>query len=114
MAANEILAERMRDVLEGHGNIEERRMFGGLCFLMNGNMLCGVSGSGEDRFMFRVGKDREADALARPGASPMDFTGRKMGGLVWVDPDEAISAGLEGWVDLAAAFVGALPPKANR
>ena len=50
MAANEVLAERMRDVLAACENIEERRMFGGLCFLMNGNMLCGDSGSGGDRF----------------------------------------------------------------
>ena len=114
MAANEVLAERMRDVLAGRRNIEERRMFGGLCFLMNGNMLCGVSGSGDDRYMFRVGKALEAEALSRPGAAPMDFTGRKMGGLVWVDPDQAIEAGLTGWVDLAEQFVGALPAKVKR
>ena len=111
MAANEVLAERMRDVLARYDNIAERRMFGGLCFLMNGNMLCGVSGSGGDRYMFRVGKDLETEALARPGTAPMDFTGRKMGGLVWVDPDEAIKSGLEGWVDLATRFVGSLPAK---
>ena len=114
MAANEILVERMRDALASRGNIEERRMFGGLCVLMNGNMLCGASGSGGDRFMFRVGKDREAEALARPGASPMDFTGRRMGGMVWVDPDSAIGTGLKDWVDLAAAFVGTLPDKVKR
>jgi len=114
MAANEVLAERMRDILAERENIEERRMFGGLCFLMNGNMLCGVSGSGGDRFMFRVGKALEAEALERPGAAPMDFTGRKMGGLVWVDPDEAIKSGLDDWVDLAVQFVGALPAKVKR
>ena len=114
MAANDVLAERMRDALAGREKIEERRMFGGLCFLMNGNMLCGVSGSGVDRFMFRVGKDLEAEALSRPGASPMDFTGRKMGGLVWVDADQAIETGLETWVDLAEQFVGALPAKVKR
>lgn len=111
MAANEVLAERMRDALDGMKKIEERRMFGGICFLMNGNLLCGVSGSGKDRFMFRVGRAREAEALSRPGATPMDFTGRKMGGLVWVEPDAAIKSGLDDWVDLAVQFVGTLPAK---
>ena len=49
--------------------------------------------------------------MARPGATPMDFTGRKMGGFVYVDVDAAMEAGLENWIDLAARFVGALPPK---
>lgn len=76
--------------------------------MLNGNMLCGVE---VGRFMFRVGKDREAAALARPGAAVMDITGRPMSGFVWVDADAALDAGLESWIDLAAEFVGGLPPK---
>ena len=83
-------------------------MFGGLCWLLNGNMICGVE---VGRFMFRVGKALEAEALSRPGAELVVFSGRRMGGIVWVDADAALEAGLGGWVDLAAEFAGSLPPK---
>lgn len=102
------LADMMRDALAGRPDIAEKKMFGGYCWMLNGNMLCGV---GVGQFMFRVGKDREAEALARPGARPMDITGRPMRGLVWVDADAAIEAGLNSWIDLAAEFAGSLPPK---
>ena len=71
-------------------------------------MLCGVE---VGRFMFRIGKELEAQALAKPGTSPMDITGRPMGGIIWVDADAAIDAGLDSWLDFAAQFVGALKPK---
>jgi TfoX/Sxy family transcriptional regulator of competence genes len=83
-------------------------MFGGYCWMLNGNMLCGVE---VGRFMFRVGKALEADALARPGASPMDITGRPMKGFVWVRAEEAEDKALQGWIDLAARYVGAMPAK---
>jgi TfoX/Sxy family transcriptional regulator of competence genes len=102
------LAERMRQALQNRQGIEERKMFGGYCWLLNGNMLCGVE---VGRFMFRVGKTLEAQALARPGASPMDITGRPMRGLVWVTADHADGADLQDWIELAARFVGSLPPK---
>ncbi len=108
MAMDEHLVEEMRDALSKRSGISEKRMFGGICWMLNGNMLCGT---GDDRYMFRVGKEAETEALGRPGAAPMDFTGRKMGGFVWVEADAAIEAGLETWIDFAAAFVGALPPK---
>ena len=109
MAHDPHLAELMREALKGRAGISEKKMFGGVCFLLNGNMFAGVAN--HDSFMFRVGKDLEAEALARPGARPMDFTGRKMGGLIWVDADAAIDAGLEQWLDFTAGFVGGLPPK---
>ncbi|MEO4040903.1 TfoX/Sxy family protein [Hoeflea sp. CAU 1731] len=109
MAHDPHLAELLREALSARQGISERKMFGGVCFLLNGNMFAGVAN--HDSFMFRVGKELEEDALARPGARPMDFTGRKMGGLIWVDADAAIDAGLEQWIDFTARFVGSLPPK---
>jgi hypothetical protein len=102
------LAELMREALRGRRGITEKAMFGGYCWMLNGNMLCGVE---VGRFMFRVGKAQEAEALARPGAAVIDFTGRRMGGFVWVEADAALDAGLESWIEFAGRFVGALPPK---
>lgn len=108
MAFDPQLAERVRKALSGHDGVSERKMFGGLCFLLNGNMLCGVE---KNRLMFRVGKDQEAKALAKPGASPMDFTGRPLGGMVYVEASATRGRALAGWVALAENFVGALPKK---
>ncbi len=107
-ALDPALVERMRRALASRDGISERRMFGGYCWMLSGNMLCGVHGS---RYMFRVGKDLEAQALARAGAAPMDITGRPMRGLVWVDADAAHKAGLKSWIDLATRFVANLPAK---
>lgn len=102
------LAERMRSALTGRPGIAEKKMFGGYCWMLHGNMLCGVE---VGRFMFRVGKALEAEALARPGASPMDITGRLMSGFVWVLADDAKDEALQAWIDLAARYVGILPQK---
>ncbi len=102
------LAELMREALAGCPGITEKKMFGGYCWMLNGNMLAGVE---VGRFMLRVGKDLEAEALQRPGTSPMDITGRPMRGIIWVDADAALDAGLESWIDFATRFVGALPAK---
>ena len=98
----------MRDTLGGQPGIREKQMFGGFFWMLNGNMLCGVE---VGRFMFRVGKAQEAEALARPGASPMDFTKKPMPGFVWVDADAALAAGLQSWIAFAGRYVSALPPK---
>jgi len=79
MAFDEGLAELIRTDLADHSAVEEKRMFGGLCFMLNGHMLCGVHKKGG---MFRVGKPRHSAALAIEGVSELTFTGRKMGGLV--------------------------------
>jgi hypothetical protein len=63
--------------------------------------------------MFRVGKTQDAQALARPGARPMDFTGRKLAGFVWVDP-ACDARALKRWIALAESYVGALPAKRSR
>ena len=98
----------MRAALQSRRGVVEKKMFGGCCWMLKGNMLCGVE---VGRFMFRVGKELEAEALSQPGATPMDITGRPMRGFVWVNEEAAKGADLERWLALAERFVGALPPK---
>ena len=107
---NEALTQRLRAALKGRKRITEKPMFGGACFMLRGNMLCGT---GKSDFMFRVGKEQDAEALARPGARPMDITGRKMPGFVWVDAGCDARA-LKRWVELAEKYVGTLPPKKQK
>lgn len=102
------LADLMREALASRRGVTEKRMFGGYCWMLNGNMLCGVE---VGRFMFRVGKDLAPEALSRPGVETVSFSGRQAKGLVWVDADACIDEGLDSWIDFAAKFVGALPPK---
>lgn len=111
MAYDENLARRIRNLTEDRADISEKKMFGGVCFFLNGNMLCGVE---VGRYMFRVGKEQEVEALAKPGASPMDLTGRPMGGLVHVTGDACDGGKLEEWLNMAERFVGALPPKKEK
>ena len=87
----------------------EKKMFGGLCFLLNGNMACGING---DQLMVRVGPDGYQDALSQPHAREMDFTGRALKGFVYVDPEGLMEESeLDGWVGRGAAYAGALPAK---
>ncbi|MGI9508309.1 MAG: TfoX/Sxy family protein [Geminicoccaceae bacterium] len=113
MAYDEETAERMRQALGALGDISEKRMMGGVCFLLNGNMIGGADRTKEGfrRFMFRVGKDHHAEALKRPGAMPMDMTGRRMSGFVFVGANDCDDAGLGEWIELAHAFVATLPAK---
>ena len=114
MAYDEELAERMRKVLLERGAFfTEKRMMGGICFFLDGNMLCGADRArdGMRRLMFRVGKDKMEEALARPGATAMEMGGRTMGGFVFVDADGCDDQALGAWIDLARSFVETLPPK---
>lgn len=86
-------------------------MFGGACFLLRGNMLCGT---GKTDFMFRVGKDQDAEALSRKGARPMDITGKVMKGFVWVDPEACDARALARWIALAENYVGKLPARGRK
>ena len=87
-------------------------MFGGLAFLFNGHMCCGVS---RDDLMVRVGPEQHADALAEPGARPMDFTGRPLRGYVYVDDSgHQNTARLASWIERSLRFVESLPPKPKR
>jgi len=102
------LADQMENTLAGRSDIERKKMFGGYCWMLNGNMLCGVE---VGRFMFRVGKEQEAEACAKAGAEPVIFGNRKMGGIVWVEEKAARKEGLENWITFAENFVGAQPAK---
>lgn len=103
--------EKLRRTLSTHKGIREQRMFGGVCFLLRGNMLCGT---GKTVFMFRVGKNRDVEALSPPGARRTDITGKAMKGFVWVDPARCDERALERWLALAERYVGALPAKKRR
>ena len=104
----EELTERLRVALKGRRGVSEKRMFGGTCFLLRDNMLCGT-GSGS--FMFRVGKEAHAAAVKRRGAKPMVMRGRTMQGFIWVDPAACDAKSLGSWLDLATEYVGKLPAK---
>ncbi|MEV0410606.1 TfoX/Sxy family protein [Streptomyces sp. NPDC050448] len=109
MAYDEGLAERIRDRLGEDRAITEKRMFGCLVFLCNGNMAVGVT---SDDLMVRVGPQATAGALARPGARIFDFTGRPMRGWVVVDASALVEDGpLAEWIDTGRAFAAGLPPK---
>jgi TfoX/Sxy family transcriptional regulator of competence genes len=111
MAYDEALAARVRAAMAGRDGLSERKMFGGLCFMLHGNMFAGVESG---RVMLRVGAARFEAALARPGARPMDFTGRPMTGFVFVDASAVeTDAGLCDWLQEALGYVETLPPKAS-
>ncbi|MBA3910630.1 MAG: hypothetical protein C0524_12265 [Rhodobacter sp.] len=102
------LAQLLRDDL-AQDPVTEKKMFGGLAFLLNGHMVCGIHKGGA---MFRVGKDRQAEALAIPGVTPMMFTGKPMAGLVDCSDEACADDARRGrLMALALATVGALPPK---
>ena len=109
MPYDEQLAERVFKLLAGRSGIMPRKMFGGLAFMLNGNMALGVE---KDRLMVRLGPDLYEGALARPHCHPLDFTGRPMRGSVIVEPEGiATDRDLEEWVQLGLAFAGSLPAK---
>jgi len=99
---------RLRKVLAGRRGITEKRMFGGVCFLLREHMLCA---SGKTGFMFRVGKAQHSRALARRGATPVVMGGRGFEGFVWVDPGACDARALRRWIVLAEDYVSALPRK---
>ena len=108
MAVDEDLVRRVREHLAGDLSITERRMFGGVAVMCNGNMALGVIG---DRLMVRVGPEAWSAVLREPGVSEMDFTGRSMRGMVYVDAVALEGAGLAEWIDRGVAFADSLPPK---
>jgi len=110
MAYDEELAERIRGLLDGQKSVSEMKMFGGLAFLVNGNMAVAVSGQGG--IMVRVGPD-ESDALvAKTDAYPMEMRGRAMRGWLRVDTAKVkTKAQLDKWVQRGTKYARTLPPK---
>ena len=106
MAFDEKLAQRVRDTLGSQSFVSERRMFGGLAFLLDGKMFVGISGS---KLMARVGVERYRDALALPHVREMDFTVKPMKGYVYIDPPGlAQNRDLAAWVSWCADYVAGL------
>lgn len=109
MAYDEGLAERLRAYFDGRDDVREKRMFGGLCFMVAGNMCCGIV---KDTLMARVGPDQYDECLQQPYATEMDFTGKPMRGMIYVAPEGiAEDDELAAWASRCEAFVVMLPPK---
>ena len=112
MAYSEALAERIRKSLTGTAGVAEKRMFGGIAFMLHGHMFVGVVDS---TLMARVGPDEYEAALSRPHVRVMDFTGKPMPGYVFVDPAGLRTAkALQAWTQKCAKFVGTLPGKVKK
>ena len=109
MAYDESLAERVRKIVLTTPGITERKMFGGLAFMLQGHMFIGVQGS---TLMARVGPAGHAQALRRPHVREMDFTGHPMKGYVYVESEGcATDAAMADWVKTCCDFAAPLPPK---
>ena len=109
MAYDEALAQRIRAALPGIPGVIEKKMFGGIAFMVDGNMACGVS---KDSLMVRISPDATDSALAQPHVRVFDMTGRPMKGWVLVE-----SAGIQAdddlkrWIEQGVAYAQSLPPK---
>ncbi len=109
MAYSEELAERVRELIFERPEVSERKMFGGVAWMLSGNMAVGAMG---DRLMVRLSHEDVDAALAEPHVGPMDFTGRPMRGFITVEPEGLEDQGdLAGWVNSGADFAASLPPK---
>ena len=103
------VAGRVRRLLSGRDDVAEKKMVGGLSFLVNGNMCCGVTGTA---LMVRVGAGHREQALGEPHVRPMEFAGRALSGFVCVDPGGfAADDALASWVQRGLDFVSGLPAK---
>jgi len=109
MAYDEDLAQRVQELMKDLPGFNEKKMFGGVGFMLQGNMACGVN---KDDLVVRVGPERYDEAMARPFTRLFDITGRPMTGWVMVDPKgRASDDELKFWVQLGVDFALSLPPK---
>lgn len=109
MAFDENLADRIQSILEGRKGLESKLMFGGVAFMLNGRMCCGVM---KEDLMVRVDEARYQALLKKPGARPMDFAHRPMKGFLYVDPKGCkTEVKLRFWVEESAGYAMAQSPK---
>jgi TfoX/Sxy family transcriptional regulator of competence genes len=109
MAYDEVLALRIRTALGPLPNLDEKKMFGGVGFLLNGNMACGVH---KNDLIVRVGAVRYKQALSRPHTRPFDMTGRPMAGWIMVTPQGCQAEhDLKAWINQGLEFTSTLPGK---
>ncbi|HEU5113355.1 MAG TPA: TfoX/Sxy family protein [Acidimicrobiia bacterium] len=109
MAYDEALAHRVREKLSDNPEISERKMFGGIGFMLSGNMAVGVS---KDELMVRIDPDDHDEALAQPGVRISEMGGRPMKGWILVAPEVTEEdSGLRRWIQAGLDFAGSLPPK---
>ena len=109
MVYSEHLADRTRSALAATADLQERKMFGGLAFMVNGHMCCGIVG---EELMVRVGPDLYESSLAQPHTRKMDFTGKPLKGMVYVGSEGIESEKQLGqWVQRCLAYISTLPPK---
>jgi TfoX/Sxy family transcriptional regulator of competence genes len=109
VAYDEALADRVRELISVRGEVREQKMFGGIAWMLDGNMACGVVG---DDLLVRVGPEDTDRALAEEHTRPFEMGGRTSRGFVLVAPDGTNDEGdLAGWVDAGADFAASLPPK---
>ena len=112
MAYDEGLAERLREQFQDKTNVEEKKMFGGLCFMLSKHMCCGIV---KDTLMARVGPDNYEKCLSKEHVREMDFTGKAMKGMVYVAPEGIESDGaLAKWVATCTEFVESLTLKKSK
>ncbi|HEX4647471.1 MAG TPA: TfoX/Sxy family protein [Steroidobacteraceae bacterium] len=110
MMSAEKLAESVRSALADQGAVREVKMFGGIGFMLNGNLIAGASRRG---LLARVGAARGKQALARPGARPMRMRGRTLEGWIYVDRDALTPRAVDRLMDLALPYVLSLPRRAR-
>lgn len=109
MAYDEGLAQRIREVLSDNPEIKEKKMFGGLAFMLNGNMACGLT---KEDFIVRVGPETYDETLAKPYARKMEFTGRPMKGFIAVETEGyEDDKALANWVKQGLNYARSLPAK---
>lgn len=109
MAYDEGLAHRIRELIPEKISYEEKKMFGGLAFMINGHMSVGVANY---KLMVRTGPDLYEEALSKPNTAEMDFTGKSIRGFVYVLPDGfEKDKDLENWIQFSLNFINSLPPK---
>lgn len=112
MAYNEHLAERIRRALAARHDVEEKKMFGGLCFLVKGKMAAGIV---KDELMVRVVESKYVAALGKPHCREMDFTGKPLKGFLYVGEQGVDSdRELEEWLHLGIEFVESAPDKPKK